>query len=405
MTSLRTNGPATVLAIFLVGACGGGGGGDGGGGGGITPPPPPPPAATAILRGLVREERDGEPLPGATVTLGTVTVTAGPTGTFELPNASIGAATVTVKAAGYDPLARPVTLVAGTNVINPVLVRVNTIYSTADALIYVPAEVTTIRGVFIRLYGGNTDNRPAVTGDLETWRNEVTPAPTEYRRRMMAFARENGLAVLGIVSGDHATILPQLTELARVSGHPELAQAPAVLHGHSNGARMACYYAGHEPSRVIGFIAAKIPDCDPTAPPRTVPAYFIMSTNDPVLNNRGEQITKLFETQRARGAPWALLLDPAPGHQEIANYDLLFNWMQEVVTRRLPATPAPGAPVALRTIGDPSGWLGERTSFSIADYPCYVGDKLAASWLPSQQTARDWQAMVSTGSTQTVIGC
>lgn len=402
MTSLRTNGPATVLAIFLVGACGGGGGG---GDGGITPPPPPPPPATATLQGTVREERDGAPLPGATVTLGSVTVTAGTTGVFQLPNATVGAATVTVKAAGYDPLARSVTLAAGANLINPVLVRVNTIYRTSDALIYIPAEVTTIRGVFIRLYGGSTDNRPAVTGDLETWQNEVTPAPTEYRRRMMAFARQNGLAVLGVVSGDYSIIVPELTELARLSGHPELAQAPAVLHGHSNGARMACYFAGHEPSRVIGFIAAKIPDCDPTAPPRTVPAYFIMSQNDPVLNNRGEGITKLFETQRARAAPWALLLDPAPGHQEIANHDLLFNWMQEMVTQRLPATPAPGAPVVLRTIADPSGWLGERSSFSIAAYQCYVGDKLSASWLPSQQTARDWQAMVSTGTTQTIIGC
>jgi hypothetical protein len=332
-------------------------------------------------------------------------VTAGSTGTFLVPNASIGAQTITVKAAGYDPLTKSITLVEGANLLTPTLVRVNTIYSTADALIYIPAEVTTIRGVFIRLYGGTTDNRPAVTGDIDAWQNQVTSNVGEYRRRMMAFARQNGLAVMGIVSDNPDMILPQLTQLAALSGHPELGQAPAVLHGHSNGARIACTFAGHEPSRVIGFIAAKVPNCDPTAPPRTVPAYFIMSRSDLVLNNGGEEITKLFETQRARGAPWALLLDPAPGHQEIANYDLLFNWMQEVVTRRLPATPAPGAPVVLRTIGDPSGWLGERTAFSIADYPCYVGDKLSASWFPSQQTARDWQAMVSTGATQTVIGC
>jgi hypothetical protein len=63
----------------------------------------------------------------------------------------------------------------------------------------------------------------------------------------------------------------------------------------------------------------------------------------------------------------------------------------------------PGAPVALRQVGETSGWLGDRTSLSIAAYPCFPGNKLAASWLPSEQTARDWQSMM--GSVTTVLGC
>lgn len=46
-----------------------------------------------------------------------------------------------------------------------------------------------------------------------------------------------------------------------------------------------------------------------------------------------------------------------------------------------------------------SGWLGDRDSFSVAGYPCFTGDKSRASWLPSEQTAREWQAMMGTATT------
>jgi hypothetical protein len=52
-----------------------------------------------------------------------------------------------------------------------------------------------------------------------------------------------------------------------------------------------------------------------------------------------------------------------------------------------------------------SGWLGDRTSFAISRYACYTQDKTQASWLPSELTASDWQALVSSYSVDTVISC
>ena len=57
--------------------------------------------------------------------------------------------------------------------------------------------------------------------------------------------------------------------------------------------------------------------------------------------------------------------------------------------------PQPGAPGALRSIDQASGWLGNQTTFAIAPYANYADNKLDASWFPSQGTAQAWQAFVT----------
>jgi hypothetical protein len=49
----------------------------------------------------------------------------------------------------------------------------------------------------------------------------------------------------------------------------------------------------------------------------------------------------------------------------------------------------------LESITEASGWLGNRTSFAIAAYSAYVGNKLDASWFPSQETAQSWEGFVT----------
>jgi hypothetical protein len=65
--------------------------------------------------------------------------------------------------------------------------------------------------------------------------------------------------------------------------------------------------------------------------------------------------------------------------------------MNTILALRLPPTVTPGAPVALRSIDEASGWLGHRTTFAIATYADYADNKLDASWFPSQGIAQAWQ--------------
>ena len=85
------------------------------------------------------------------------------------------------------------------------------------------------------------------------------------------------------------------------------------------------------------------------------------------------------------------------------NHALIFTWAGVAAAERVLAIDSTGVPAALRPVGESSGWLGDRTALSIAAYARFTGNKAAATWLPSEQTARDWQAMI--GSITTVVSC
>ena len=92
---------------------------------------------------------------------------------------------------------------------------------------------------------------------------------------------------------------------------------------------------------------------------------------------------------------WALAIESGADHTPVADQTLLFNWEDFILETRLPQTVVPGEPVILNVIDEASGWLGNRQSFETADYGSYNADKLNASWVPSMQTAQDWQTFVS----------
>jgi hypothetical protein len=320
---------------------------------------------------------------------------------------------VQVTAAGFDPAQRTVVLQAGGNSVAISLWRDNAMHENNGLLVYIPSGVTAVRGVFFLMIGLNVDSRPFVRGDLAFYPQTAEQAAQtlDYRQRVIALARTHGLALMGsvtnLIAPAPASILQALESASGPSGRPELAQAPLIFHGTSGGSCASYDFTVLHPERVIGFIIAKASPCLSldAAPAIGVPGYFIYGELDPVLPGAAAQMTALFERHRANGAIWALAVEPGAGHTAVADHNLLFNWMGEVIKRRVPATTTPGTPVTLLPITAASGWLGNWTSRAIGEYACYNGDKLTASWLPSEQTARDWQGMVSSRSVTTVLGC
>lgn len=404
------NAPQLVLIAIMLTGCGGGGG--------LTSPPATPPTTpptspptTAMLSGVIRVRDEGQvPVAGATITVGTVSVTSAPDGAFEAPNVPTGATSVRVTAPGFEQSEQGFVIQAGQNYLLISLWRANQMFEVDDFLVYVPSGVATVRGVFFPLLGGNLDARPLIRDDLALYeRFPLSGDVREYRQRIMLLARAQGLALIATTTRPGATtnLLRALGTISSLSGRPELADAPVMLHGHSAGTCPAYDFVLRSPERVIGFVITKSAPClTPDAPAAiAVPAYLIFGELDPVVPDAAAQMTTLFERHRALGAVWALAVERNTGHETVANRNLLFNWMETVVTRRLPATFTPGTPVQLRALEAASGWLGDRTSRAIAEYACYAGNRLAASWLPSEKTALDWQAMVSRNSTTTVTPC
>jgi hypothetical protein len=117
-----------------------------------------------------------------------------------------------------------------------------------------------------------------------------------------------------------------------------------------------------------------------------VPGYFLIGELD--APHRRDNITGVFEAGRATGAPWALSIDPFH-HGPIMDFDLMFAWIDAVLAARLPATA--GAP--LRAMMESGGWLGNRSTGAISTYQCYDSNRSGAAWLPTEETALNWQRM------------
>jgi pimeloyl-ACP methyl ester carboxylesterase len=186
----------------------------------------------------------------------------------------------------------------------------------------------------------------------------------------------------------YQTLLNALSIFGTQSQHPELATIPIFFVGHSMGGCTAYGFSRVHGARVAGFLTMKggCHSPGPAAAAAGAPGHFLIGQMDEQY--RRANITAVFEAGRAGGAPWAVSIDPFH-HGPIVDFDLMFDWIDAVLAARLPMTP--GAP--LRAITEADGWLGDRSSGAISTYACFNSTRSNASWLPSQETALDWQRM------------
>ena len=381
----------SAVGLLLVIGCGGGGG-----------PDPIGPPATGTLSGIVMEEGTATPVAGATVALGGSSTTSSANGQFQLPNVAVGnGLSLAVAAPGFAARTQSIDVRAGANSLNVSLVR-NGLYEVSDYLVYLPLQVTTYRGVFVVMFGGTVDTRPLLRGDLSYY--QAIPYSGDvagYRLRLLDFARNHGFAVIGATFGAQSRGSDAYTALMNAvgtagsqSGHPELANVPYILHGHSSTACFAYEFAVAHPDRTIGFITAKN-SC--TADPGgavAVPGYFFFGEKDPVVSaGVTAQMRIHVEQNRARGALWAFAIEPNAGHAQVENQSLLFRWITTLATLRVP-----GAGSGLQPLAETAGWLGDHTTFAIAPYTSFTRSTSSASWLPTVETAQDWRALVQVGT-------
>jgi pimeloyl-ACP methyl ester carboxylesterase len=393
-TSIRALATA-YAAMTLAAACGGG---DPGG-----------PTPTATVSGAVTAAAGGA-VAGASVKIGSATATTGADGRFELPDLPVGSATIATSAPGFEAKSENVSLVEGANAHDVVLTR-QTLFTHQNVVAHLPPGVAEYKAAIVFLPGLRDpvtnlplDSRPLVRGTSELqcsiWC--LAGERAEVRSRSLALAGGD-VALIGTTTlvdepASYQTLLLALSELGTQSGHPELASIPILLVGHSMGGCTAYGFTRAHGARVAGFVTMK-GGCHfpgPAAAAASVPGYFLIGGQDE--DYRRDNITGVFEAGRAAGAPWGISID-AFGHGPFADLDLMFDWIDEVLAARLPATA--GAP--LRPVTETAGWLGDRSSGAISTYACYGATRSSASWLPSQKTALNWQAMA--GGTVVVGAC
>jgi pimeloyl-ACP methyl ester carboxylesterase len=370
---------------------------------------PARPSATATVSGVVRAAT-GTVVEGALVSIGNATARTGADGGFELQNLPVGSATMVISAPRFDERSVNVTLNEGTNV-HDVVLSLQTMFTHHDVLVHLPPGKAEYRAAIVFLPGlrdpatGNSlDSRSIVSGASGTgcsiW---CLPSELEEVKRRSLELAGGDVALVGTTTlldqpSDYDKLLQALTQVGTQSLHPELASIPILFVGHSQGGCTAYGFSRVHAARIAGFVTMKggCHNPGPAGAAATVPGFFLIGRFD--APHRAANITPVFEGGRAADAPWSLSTD-AFGHGPIVDLALMFDWIDAVLTARLPATA--GAP--LRAITVTAGWFGDRSTGAISPYSCFGGDRSSASWLPSREAALGWQRMA--GGSVVVSAC
>jgi hypothetical protein len=227
------------------------------------------------------------------------------------------------------------------------------------------------------------------------------------------FAESFGFAILGnqfvgsyanAAGGTGKALLDSLTALASATNHPELAHAPLLVEGFSNGGYFSFTFAQFAPTRVIAFCLNKsgFAKAPMDAPFLAVPGLLIWGSEEPT-NNVPTVIHSLVQQGRMNHALWAELKEWGAQHEEGSAERVFAPFFADMIAARYPigASPLTGD-VPLIALNEASGWLADHSDTSvnanvpvIAPFADYKGDKLAASWLPSEGLANLWRGFVT----------
>lgn len=357
--------------------------------------PVPTDASSGEVTGLVRAAT-GQPVAGALVGIGETTATTGQDGRYHLTDLPTGEITIHVSAAGFASFELR-TKIPDFPVTRDVSLERLDLFEFGDYALYAPAGAPTVRAVIVAL--GGPDTRAFVTGGtFGAPVPAVEAALTNFGERLRALAQTDELAVLGTslaamddTPASDAALLDALREAAAVSGRPELAAAPLLFYGMSGGGPEATGFMARNPERVAGLFlkvpAAIDPSTGATAP--GVPTYVVQAELDAFVDNAA--VDAAFATIRQAGGLWAKVLERGVPHHSFSAAQRTFtiDWMRTVLELRLGGSPSS----PLRPIDTSTGWLGEPVSAEISAWRDYPHDPAAASWLPAESVAEQWQSL------------
>jgi hypothetical protein len=193
--------------------------------------------------------------------------------------------------------------------------------------------------------------------------------------------------------------------------HPELAQAPLFLYGHSNGTGFSAIYPATQGSRVWAWVSMRPGTTYQVYQPAAaqVPGMIIFGEDDAFFARPSkEQNMAVVEAMRKKhNALWHYAVEPKTGHGPgDKTWPLVFSFLRHSFAARVPADADPSnGPVKLNELKAESGQLGQNwnaaqggyQTLPIASFADFNGDKSAASWLLNAAFAADWQVFQRDG--------
>ncbi|MDF1740301.1 MAG: DUF1080 domain-containing protein [Verrucomicrobiales bacterium] len=278
--------------------------------------------------------------------------------------------------------------------------------------IWIPEDVDQLKGVIVHQHGcGEGSCKSGLTGAFDLhWqalakKHHCALMAPSYEQPQDADCQlwcdpRNG-------SGD--AFIKSLTDLGRMSEHPELATVPWALWGHSGGGHWAGGMTLLHPEKVAAvWLRSGVPllnanESRPAIKPHTVPDA---ATGVPIMCNPGtkEGFTvkdgrfagvwpaneAFFTAMRAKGSLIGVAVDPLTAHECGNQRYLAIPWLDHCLSVRLPS----GGGDPLNAMPTESPWLAPLTGTTAVPASEFSGDKSTAVWLPNEAIAKAWMAYV-----------
>jgi len=278
--------------------------------------------------------------------------------------------------------------------------------------IWIPSALKSLRGVIVHQHGcGEGSCKSGLTGAFEL--------------HWQALAKKHDCALLAPAyeqpegadcqmwcdprNGSGAAFQRCLVDLGAKAGHPELAQVPWALWGHSGGGQWAGAMALLHPDRVAAaWLRSGVPLLKPVPERPTIKTFTLpdAALGVPVMCNLGtkEGVTEkegrfaavwpaveaFFREVRGKGGLIGVAIDPLSSHECGNQRYLAIPWLDACLNARL--TKAPGGP--LQPAPASGAWVAKVTDKEAVPAATFAGDPLQAGWLPNETIAALWMQYV-----------
>ena len=201
-----------------------------------------------------------------------------------------------------------------------------------------------------------------------------------------------------------------LAEFATRSKHPELAEVPWCLWGHSGGGVWASLMQVLHPRRCVAvwlrsgtffmrmgkddLLTTKIPD----------DVYLVPTVCNPGVKEKGDKrfdgiwtaSVAMFKAYRGKNALITFAPDPRTNHECGDSRYLAIPFFDACLAQRLPAKGTKDHP--LKPMGPKQVWLAELNGDKADPAMSYPGKRDEAVWLPNEAVAKAWVEYVKTGA-------
>lgn len=278
--------------------------------------------------------------------------------------------------------------------------------------VWIPPDVKSLRGVIVHQHGcGEGSCKSGLTGAFDL--------------HWQALAKKHDCALLGPSyeqpqaadcqlwcdprNGSSAAFQKCLVDLGAKSGHPELAEVPWALWGHSGGGHWAGGMVLQHPERVAAaWLRSGVPLLQPNPARTTIKAHTLTDAalKVPMMCNPGtkEGVTvkdgrfagvwpaneAFFYEVRGKGGLVGVSVDPLTAHECGNQRYMAIPWLDACLTARLPETSGG----ELKPMPTDQAWLATVAGFEASPANSYSGDPLKAAWLPDERVAQIWMQYV-----------